>query len=244
MLLLVGLGNPGREHEQDRHNIGFMAVDEIIHRHGFASPRSRFQGLLAEGTVSGEKVLALKPMTFMNESGRAVAEAQRFYKLGPDRIIVFHDELDLVAGKVRVKRGGGAAGHNGIRSLDSHIGKDYWRVRLGIGHPGDRGRVHGHVLGKFNKDDARWRDPLIDAVAESLPDLVAGDSGAFMSRIALALRPPPQRPEKAAPGKPPPPAAATASRQADIEDGEPAARTTLGAALSSAFSRLRKSQQK
>ncbi len=237
MLLLVGLGNPGRGHEQDRHNIGFMAVDEIIRRHGFSPPRSRFQGLLAEGNLSGEKLLVLKPMTFMNESGRSVAEAQRFYKLDPDRIIVFHDELDLVAGKIKVKRGGGAAGHNGIRSLDSHIGKDYWRVRLGIGHPGDRGRVHGHVLGKFDKQDARWRDPLIDAIATALPDLVTDGAGAFMNRVAIALRPPAQRPEKT------PPAADNGSH-ANVQDDQQPAKTTLGAALSAAFSRLRTSKQK
>ncbi len=254
MLLLVGLGNPGREHEQDRHNIGFMAVDEIVRRHGFSAPRSRFQGLVSEGTVSGEKILALKPMTFMNESGRSVAEAQRFYKLDPDQIIVFHDEIDLVAGKVRVKRGGGAAGHNGIRSLDSHIGKEYWRVRLGIGHPGDPGRVHGHVLGKFNKADAAWRDPLIEAAADAFPDLVADDPGAFMNRIATALRPPP--PKTAPPGEqkdPPQQGQAPEPKAIDtgkVEQGptdtdSPANKgTTLGGAFSAAFARLRKPQQK
>ncbi len=238
MLLLVGIGNPGREHEQDRHNIGFMAVDEIVRRHGFSSPRSRFQGLVAEGHIASEKILALKPMTYMNESGRAVAEAQRFYKLDLDQIIVIHDELDLVAGKVKVKRGGGAAGHNGIRNLDSHIGKDYLRVRLGIGHPGNRDRVHGHVLGKFSKADAGWRDPLINAVATAFPDLVSGDSSGFMNRIATILHPP-ERPKPAHADDPraePP--------TTDNNVGESSAKTTLGAALSNAFSRLRNPQQK
>ena len=239
MLLLVGLGNPGREHEQDRHNIGFMAVDEIIRRHDFSAPRSRFQGLLAEGIVSGEKILALKPMTFMNESGRAVAQAQHFYKLDADRIVVFHDELDLVAGKVKVKRGGGAAGQTGTGRNDSNVDKDYWRCRVGIGRPGDNGRVHGHVLGKFNKDDARWRDPLIDAIATALPDLVTDGASAFMNRVAIALRPPAQRPEK------PQPAPDNGNNHVDVQgDDQQPGKTTLGAALSAAFSRLRNSKQK
>ena len=243
MLLLVGIGNPGREHEQDRHNIGFMAVDEIVRRHGFSAPRSRFQGLVAEGIVAGEKILALKPMTYMNESGRAVAEAQRFYKLDLDQIIVIHDELDLVAGKVKVKRGGGAAGHNGIRNLDSHIGKEYLRVRLGIGHPGNRERVHGHVLGKFTKADAGWLEPLIDAIATAFPDLVTGDSSGFMNRVATTLRPPPERP-KQPPADKPAPMPAKPAAEPNRYGGEDSAKTTLGAALINAFSRLRKPQQK
>ncbi|MHA1566730.1 MAG: aminoacyl-tRNA hydrolase [Alphaproteobacteria bacterium] len=243
MLLLVGIGNPGREHEKDRHNIGFMAVDEIVRRHGFTPPRSRFQGLAAEGIIAGEKILALKPMTYMNESGRAVAEAQRFYKLDLDRIIVIHDELDLVAGKVKVKRGGGAAGHNGIRNLDAHLGKEYLRVRLGIGHPGNRERVHGHVLGKFTKADAGWLDPLIDAVATSFPHLVSGDSSGFMNQVATTLRPPPDRPKQSSPDNSAP-LPAKPEAKTNATGGGDGAKTSLGAAFSNAFSRLRKPQQK
>ena len=155
MLLLVGLGNPGPKYADNRHNIGFMAVDEIVRRHGFGAWRARFHGLAADGVLDGQKVLALKPTTFMNHSGRAVGEAMRFFKLEPAAVTVIHDEIDLAFGKVRVKRGGGHAGHNGLRDIDAHIGADFWRVRVGIGHPGDKELVHGHVLSDFAKADSR-----------------------------------------------------------------------------------------
>ena len=193
-LLVVGLGNPGPKYQANRHNIGFMAVDAIARRHGFGPFRSRFQGELAEGVVDGARVLILKPMTFMNESGRSVAVAARFLKIPLDRLVVFHDELDLADGKIRIKDGGGHAGHNGLRSLHAHLGPDYRRVRLGIGHPGEKDRVVGYVLENFAKSDAAWLDPLLDAVADNFPHLVKGDASAFMSKVALALNQPKARP--------------------------------------------------
>lgn len=190
MLLVVGLGNPGVGYARNRHNIGFMAVDAIAARHRFAPFRRRFHGEAAEGGAGGRKVLILKPMTYMNESGRAVAAAAGFYKIPPGDVLVFHDELDLAAGKVRCKTGGGHAGHNGLRSLHAHIGADYRRVRLGIGHPGDKDRVIGHVLKDFAKADDAWLQPLLDAIAEFFPLLADGDDAAFMSKVALTLTPP------------------------------------------------------
>ena len=191
-LLVVGLGNPGPKYQANRHNIGFMAVDAIARRYRFSSFRSRFQGELADGVVGDESVLILKPMTFMNESGRSVAAAARFFKIPVERIVVFHDELDLAEGKIRVKNGGGHAGHNGLRSLHAHLGPDYRRVRLGIGHPGDKDRVVGHVLKDFS--NAEWLEALLDAVADTFPYLVKGDAATFMSKVALALNPPKARP--------------------------------------------------
>ncbi|MHA1153043.1 MAG: aminoacyl-tRNA hydrolase [Alphaproteobacteria bacterium] len=197
MLLLVGLGNPGPRHANHRHNIGFMAVDEIVRRHGFGPWRTRFRGRVAEGRIEGGKVLALEPETYMNESGRAVGEAVRFYKLDPEtEVIVIYDEIDLKPGKVKVKLGGGAGGHNGIRSIDNHIGRDYRRVRLGVGHPGDKDLVHGYVLQDFAKAEVSGRDKLIDAVASELPRLIAGDGGGFMSRLANIMNPPKPKPPK------------------------------------------------
>ncbi len=187
-LLLVGLGNPGREHAGQRHNVGFMALDAIAGRYDLSPPRARFRGSVREGAVAGVRVLALKPMTFMNESGRSVGEAARFYKLGPDAVVAFHDELDLAPGKVRVKVGGGAAGHNGLRSLDAHLGAGYRRVRIGIGHPGHKDKVLGHVLHDFSRDDSRWLDPVLDAIAEAAPDLVRGEDANFMNRVALRVQ--------------------------------------------------------
>ncbi len=186
MLILAGLGNPGAKHEHQRHNIGFMAVD-AIHRHeGFSPWKHRFQAMISEGTIGDAKVLLVKPTTFMNESGRAVGEAMRFYKVTPKDVIVFYDELDLIPGKVRVKAGGGAGGHNGIRSLDQHMpSKDYRRVRMGIGHPGHKDRVTGHVLGDFAKADRDWLDPLLDETARNVELLVKGDDAGFMNRLAL-----------------------------------------------------------
>jgi len=196
MLLLVGLGNPGPKYEKNRHNIGFMAVDEIVRRHSFGAWRARFQGLAAEGRIGEEKVLALKPTTYMNESGRAVGEAMRFFRLAPSDVIVIYDELDLVPGKVRVRRGGGLAGHNGLRSIDAHIGNDFHRVRVGIGHPGDKRRVHGYVLSDIAKADRPVMERVLEAIADAIPLLVAGDAGAFMSRVALLVFPPPPKPER------------------------------------------------
>jgi len=197
MLLLVGLGNPGPDYAQHRHNIGFMAVDAIADRYGFGPFRAKFQGRVAEGEIAGLKVLALKPETYMNESGRAVEAARAFYKLRAQDIIVLHDEIDLAAGKVRVKRGGGHAGHNGLRSIHAHVGAEYARVRLGVGHPGDKDKVSGHVLRNFSKTDKAWRDKVLDAVAEHAGLLLAGADSDFMSNVANAVSPP--RPHKPTP---------------------------------------------
>lgn len=193
MRLLVGLGNPGAKYARTRHNIGFMAVDEIVRRHGFGPWRSRFSGQCAEGVVEGEKVLALKPETFMNNSGRAVGEAVRFFKLDPSDVTVIHDEIDLAAGKLRFKVGGGHAGHNGLRDIDAHIGKDYARVRIGVGHPGEPERVTNHVLDEFSKADMTWVTPLLDAVADAFPHLAKGDGARFLTQVALILNPPPPK---------------------------------------------------
>lgn len=189
MLLFVGLGNPGTQYALNRHNIGFMAVDAIASRHRFSPWRRKFQGVIAEGILGGAKVIALKPGTYMNESGRSVGEAMRFFQSESSDIYVFHDEIDLMAGKVRVKTGGGTAGHNGIRSIDAHIGSGFHRVRLGIGHPGERHRVHGHVLGDFAKSDREWLEPLLDAVAEHADLLATGGEASFQNKIHLALNP-------------------------------------------------------
>ncbi len=170
----------------NRHNIGFMAADVIATRHGFTPWRRRFKGLTAEGTIAGEKILALKPLTYMNASGESVQEAAAFYKLPVEAITAFHDELDLVPGKMRVKKGGGAAGHNGLRSMDKMLGsQDYWRVRLGIGHPGSKERVLGYVLGNFDKDDRTWLVPLLDAVADAADLLAQGKPADYMTKVAL-----------------------------------------------------------
>ena len=186
MLLWVGLGNPEPGMARQRHNIGFMAVDTIAIRHGFSPWRQRFKGLVAEGSVGGQKVLALKPRTYMNASGESVQAAASFFKLPAEAITAFHDELDLAPGKVRVKRGGGAAGHNGLRSMDRMLGTpEYWRVRLGIGHPGSKERVLGHVLGDFAKADRDWLVELLDAVADAAGLLAEGRPEDFMTRVAL-----------------------------------------------------------
>jgi PTH1 family peptidyl-tRNA hydrolase len=188
MFLLVGLGNPGARHAGNRHNIGFMAVDAIAKRHGFAPWRRRFQGVATEGTLGGRKTLLLLPGTFMNESGRAVGEAANFYKIGLDDIAVVHDELDLAPGKLRIKRGGGVAGHNGLRSISAHIGNDYKRVRIGIGHPGDKNIVHSFVLSDFAKAERTgWVETLIDAIAEHAALLPRGDDASLQNKVHLAL---------------------------------------------------------
>ncbi|WP_062012676.1 aminoacyl-tRNA hydrolase [Aureimonas sp. AU4] len=185
MLLLVGLGNPGPEYRGHRHNVGFMALDEIQRLPGFTPWSKKFQGETSEGEIAGRRVLLLKPLTFMNDSGRSVQAAAAFRKIPTGDVVVFHDELDLPPGKVRVKTGGGAGGHNGLRSIDQHLGRDYRRVRLGIGHPGSKERVTGHVLGDFAKSDQPWLDDLLRAVVKHLGALVQGEDAQFMNRVAL-----------------------------------------------------------
>ena len=187
MLIFAGLGNPGAQYQNHRHNVGFMAADAIARRHSFSPWTKKFHGLIAEGTLGGEKILLIKPQTFMNLSGQAVGEAMRFYKLTPADVVVLYDELDLAPGKVRVKVGGGAGGHNGIRSLDQHIGNPYKRVRIGIGHPGVKELVHSYVLGDFAKADREWLEPLIDAIGEHAPLLAKGDDNGFMNKLTLAV---------------------------------------------------------
>ena len=198
MILLVGLGNPGKQYANNRHNIGFMAVDRIADYHGFENERARFQGMAREGFVNGpsgrSKALILRPTTFMNESGRAVGEAARFYKIAPEDIMVFHDELDLAAEKLRVKKGGGLAGHNGLKSIANHVGKDFRRVRIGIGHPGQKGRVSGHVLSDFSKADKTWVEPLLDSMARHVGLLATGEDASFMNKVSLDVQP--AKPEK------------------------------------------------
>ena len=195
--LVVGLGNPGKDYERNRHNVGFMAVDEIISTHKFNPPKRKYQGEYTEGTINGEKVAILKPMTFMNESGRSVGEVARFYKIPTSNIIVFHDELDLQPGKIRTKTGGGAAGHNGLRSMDDWLDdSNYIRVRIGIGHPGDKDRVHGYVLGNFAKADEDWLPLLLAAMAKHVPLLLQNNATGFMSKVALVTQPPGPSKEK------------------------------------------------
>jgi peptidyl-tRNA hydrolase, PTH1 family len=188
MLLFVGLGNPGAKYARNRHNIGFLAVDEIARRHGFAPWRRRFQGETSEGTLDRERVILLKPATFMNDSGRAVQEAANFFKLGTGEITVFQDELELPPAKLRVKVGGGIAGHNGLRSISSHIGNDYRRVRLGIGHPGVKELVHSYVLADFAKDDGPWVTAMCDAVADNAGLLATGTDATFQNKVHLAMQ--------------------------------------------------------
>lgn len=210
MLLFAGLGNPGAQYQNNRHNVGYMAAEAIARRHSFSPWTKKFKGLISEGNIGGEKVILLKPQTFMNLSGQSVGEALRFYKLEPSALTVFYDELDLVAGKVRVKIGGGAGGHNGIRSIDQHIAKNYRRVRIGIGHPGVKEMVHDHVLGDFAKADKEWLDVLLDLLADSADFLIKGDDNGFMNKVTVGLRdklaptsdddrPPPKAPKPQAP---------------------------------------------
>src|SRR4051812_3234840 len=193
MRLLVGLGNPGPRYAGNRHSIGFMAVDAIVRRHSFSSIRERFHSLTAEGAIDGEKVLAMAPQTFMNDSGRAVQAAVQFFKLQPTDVIVLYDEIDLPLGKVRAKRGGGAGGHNGIRSIDAHIGADYWRVRLGVDHPGQKELVKSYVLMDFFKEEQPQVQAMLDAVTDAIPLMIAGDDGRFMNKVNVTLNPPPPK---------------------------------------------------
>jgi peptidyl-tRNA hydrolase, PTH1 family len=188
MLLIVGLGNPGSGYAGNRHNIGFMAVDAIAKRHGIGPWRRRFQGVSAEGPLSGERVLLLLPGTYMNESGRAVAEAVNFYKLGLPDIVVLHDEIDLAPGKVRIKTGGGSAGHNGLRSITSHVGNDYRRVRIGVGHPGAKELVHAYVLNDFAKSERDWVETLCGLIADNAGLLAKGEDASFQNKVHLAMQ--------------------------------------------------------
>jgi len=189
MLLLVGLGNPGGDYARNRHNIGFMAVDEIVRRHSFQPFRTKFNGEVTEGRIGPEKVMALKPTTFMNVSGRSVVAAALYYKILPEDIFVIHDELDLDAGKLRLKSGGGHAGHNGLRSIHAHISEGYRRLRLGIGHPGDKSKVSSHVLKDFAKADHEWLDPLLASVADHIALALGGDDAGFLNKVALDIKP-------------------------------------------------------
>ncbi|MDP4593987.1 MAG: aminoacyl-tRNA hydrolase [Beijerinckiaceae bacterium] len=207
MLLFAGLGNPGSRYANNRHNIGFMAIDAIARSFSFPAFRSKFQGLLSEGTIGSQRVALLMPQTFMNDSGRSVGELLRFHKIDVADVFVFHDELDLAEMKLRVKTGGGNAGHNGLRSITSHIGNEYKRVRFGIGHPGDKARVHGHVLSDFAKSDQPWVETIVDAVARNVDLLAGGDNAGFQNRVHLVMeaagfvdKKPDKKPEKKADG--------------------------------------------
>ena len=190
MLLFAGLGNPGSKYEKNRHNIGFMAMDRIAEDHGFSPWKGKFQGAVTEGRLGTQKVLLLKPETFMNNSGQSVGEAMRFYKLAPEDIIVFHDELDLAPGKCRVKSGGGHAGHNGLRSIHQHISDAYGRVRLGIGHPGQKELVARYVLQDFAKADSVWLEDMLCGVSDGARELAAGNRDKFLNAVALRVAPP------------------------------------------------------
>jgi peptidyl-tRNA hydrolase, PTH1 family len=189
MILLIGLGNPGGKYANNRHNIGFMALDSIVQRHSFGPWRSKFTAQMCEGTIDGVKVLALKPETFMNESGRSVGAAARFYKIDPEHMVVFHDELDIALAKIKVKIAGGHGGHNGLRSIDAHMGQNYKRIRLGIGHPGSKEKVHNHVLGDFGKAESQEVEKMLEAVSKLIGDVVKGNDTEFMNRYALETRP-------------------------------------------------------
>jgi PTH1 family peptidyl-tRNA hydrolase len=238
MKLMAGLGNPGAKYAGNRHNIGFMAVDRIAADHGFTPWKRGFQGLVAEGRLGGEKLVLLKPETFMNLSGQSLGEALRFYKLTPAELIVFHDELDLAPGKCRVKQGGGHAGHNGLRSIHSHIGEAYMRIRLGIGHPGHKDAVAGYVLSDFAKSEQDWLDDLLRGLSDGAPDLAAGDLTRFQNAVAHRVAPPrsstgAERPEAKTKDGDAPKAKATAAR-----DASGAAATTVEKDPRSALQKL------
>jgi PTH1 family peptidyl-tRNA hydrolase len=186
--LLIGLGNPGSDYAGNRHNVGFMAVDAIAADYSFGKSKKAFGGMISEGTIDGHKVFLLKPMGYMNLSGGPAAEAARFYKIAPEQMIVIHDELDLLPGKIRVKKGGGNGGHNGLKSLDSYVGQDYWRVRFGIGHPGDKNMVSDYVLGDFSKAEQKQVDVVIAEISRHIGLLLQGDEAGFMNKIALATQ--------------------------------------------------------
>ena len=215
MIIFAGLGNPGSKYARNRHNIGFMAVDEIAHRHGFSPWRKRFGGEMAEGRLGSEKVLLLKPQTYMNESGRSVGEAAKFFKIAPEDVYVFHDELDLAPGKLRCKLGGGVAGHNGLRSISAQLGKDFQRVRMGIGHPGSKAKVLSHVLKDFAKDDQDWLEPMLRGVGEHAALLAEGNASSFQNKVHLRIHP--EASEKPEKKKPKQKASAKPDEPANIE---------------------------
>lgn len=190
MYIFVGLGNPGQEHSRNRHNIGFMCLDEIRNSYGFSGEKSKFSGFLSEGFIDHEKVALFKPLSYMNRSGKPVAEMARFYKVPNERIFVFHDDLDLIPGRVRVKQGGGHGGHNGLRDLDSHLGPNYWRVRVGIGRPLHKGAVSNYVLSNFSKEDHVWWDPLLPLIADEVQLLLTPTPDTFAAKIMQMLPPP------------------------------------------------------
>ncbi len=194
-LLIAGLGNPGAEYARNRHNAGFMAADLIHGRHRFTPWRARFRGLVAEGTLAGRKTYLLKPMTFMNDSGISVGVAARFFKLPLEAVVVIHDEIDLAAGKLKAKTGGGDAGHNGLRSITAVLGPGYRRVRIGVGHPGEKHRVYGHVLDNFSKTDEDWLIPMLDGIAEAAPLLAQDDDPGFLNKVATIVKPPVKKPK-------------------------------------------------
>jgi len=195
-LLIAGLGNPGSQYARNRHNAGFIVVDMLHAEYGFGPWKAKFEGLLSEGTLGGRKTYLLKPQTYMNLSGDSVGPALRFFKLPLSALVVVHDEIDLAAGKLKVKTGGGDAGQNGLRSITATLGPDYRRVRLGIGHPGEKHRVSGHVLDNFSKDDILWLKPLVEAMVQAAPLLAKDDDAGFMSKVAVLLKPPPNKSEK------------------------------------------------
>jgi len=202
MKLIVGLGNPGEKYARNRHNVGFMAVQTIAKEHGFPAFKRRFQGVASDGEIAGEKCLLLMPTTYMNDSGRSVGEAARFLKLSTSDLIVIHDEIDLAPAKLKVKTGGGVAGHNGLRSITQHLDNDYVRVRIGVGHPGSKDAVHHYVLGDFHKSEVSWLDPMLAAMAKAAGHLVKAEADKFMSEVALLLQPESERKAKRAPPEP------------------------------------------
>ena len=217
MKLFVGLGNPGAKYAMNRHNIGFRAIERIADDHGFGAWRGKFQGAISEGRLGREKVFLLRPETFMNNSGQSVGAAIQFYKLEPADVIVFHDEIDLAPAKLRVKLGGGHAGHNGLRSLHAHIGEAYARVRIGVGHPGRKEAVPGYVLNDFSKADADWIDPLLAGISDGAVDLAEGDTGRFQNAVALQVAPPRSSKSKAAAAKPAPEPKATTDTRSPLQ---------------------------
>jgi peptidyl-tRNA hydrolase, PTH1 family len=218
MKLIVGLGNPGAKYAQNRHNIGFMALDRIASDHGFGPWRARFQGQISEGRFGSEKIALLKPETFMNLSGQSVGDAARYLKIAPADVIVFHDEIDLAPGKMRLKTGGGHAGHNGLRSIHAHIGADYDRVRMGVGHPGHKDAVPAYVLHDFAKADQGWLDDMLRGISDGVAHLVAGDGGKFLNAVALRIAPPRVSTGTAKPVKPADPAPDDRSPMARLMD--------------------------
>jgi peptidyl-tRNA hydrolase, PTH1 family len=220
MKLFVGLGNPGAKYERNRHNVGFMALDKIAGRHDFGSWRRRFHGETAEASLGGERVVLLKPTTYMNDSGQSVGETQRFLKIALEDVFVFHDEIDLAPGKLKVKTGGGNAGHNGLRSISAHIGNDYQRVRIGVGHPGVRDAVAHYVLHDFAKVEYEWLDPLLDAMADAAGYLAQGDASRFLTRVAQDLRAD-EKPAREAPERPRPSAGPGATKAAPAPPKRP-----------------------